>query len=278
MKKIVCLLVVIFILSVQTILGESSFYELNGGRAEAIVVDPLEQLENDIIYSDNSIEIVNFSHELLYLSGALVKNTEIEIINNTSYIDVNTINNMAGYSVNKNNDGTVIVSKGENSILIKDIKVINENICIPLRYTFENLKMNVSYYGITDRNSVSLVPNRVSIYIDDIYTDYESVESGLINSKKICLEGFENYKNGLVENNPEVYFDDEFLMIEKCINDMSYIGEVSRYYVFDMTVYRVVYDKISGEVYFDYNTGLCTFVKLVDVNYSGLYTPLFIIG
>lgn len=303
MKKFMCLVIVVM-LSVQTVFGESSFYKLNGGRGEAIVSDPYEELEiesihsnestgdiityvdgssmerpNSIIYSDNSTEFVGYSHKLLYLNGALVKNTEIEIINNTSYIDVDILDNMVDYSVNQNNDGTVVVNKGADSVLVKDVKNVNDNTYIPLRYTFENLNMNVSYYGVTDIKSVSLVPSRVSIYIDETYTNYESIDDALVNSKKICLEGLENYKNGIVENyNGEVNLDDEFLMIEQCINEMSYIGEVSRYYVFDMNLYRVVYDKVSGEVYFDYNTGLCTFVKLVDVNDRGLYAPLFIVG
>lgn len=298
------LLVIVLILNVKTIWAESSFYKLNGGRGEAVVADPYEELEiesvyfdknigkdiityvdgssmerpNRIIYSDNSVEFVDYSHKLLYINGALVKNTEVEIINNKSYVDVSIFDNIVDCSV-EINSGVAVVSKGENSVLIKDVRDINGNTYIPLREVFEGLKMNVEYYAVTDRKSVSLIPTRVSIYIDEIYTDYIGVDEAIANSKKICLEGLGNQRKWIAESyNGEVNLDDEFLMIEECINEMSYIGEVSRYYVFDMNLYRVVYDKVSGEVYFDYNTGLSTFVKIVDVNDSGLYNPLFIVG
>lgn len=277
-----CLIVLMLMFSTQTVFAESNLYKLNGFRAESIVLDPSAQVENYVIYSDNNKEIVDYTHKIFYLNGGLVPNTEILLINGMSYINISAFDNMPEFSVYVNNNGTVSINKGKNLVLVNDIKTVKNTLYIPLRSTFENLKMNVAYFGITDTNSTSLVPTRVSVYVDDKYTHYEDVESALLNSKKVCLKGLENYKNEIIKNNNRLEFnkefDDEFLLIEKSINEMSYIGEVSRYYVFDMNLYRVVYDKISGEMYFDYNTGLCTYIKYIDVNSSDLFTPLFLIG
>ena len=43
--------------------------------------------------------------------------------------------------------------------------------------------------------------------------------------------------------------DEEFKSIEKEINRMMYIGEISRYYKFNIGPYDILYDKYNGNIF-----------------------------
>jgi len=72
-------------------------------------------------------------------------------------------------------------------------------------------------------------------------------------------------------------FDDEFKSIEKEINRMMYIGEVSRFYKFTIGPYDILFDRINHNLFFVIHSSGTT-VKEMNINDPGLYLPIFIVG
>ncbi len=280
--KMFYIVTVFSLLNIQTVFGE---VKLNGYRAESIVTDFGASSENYVIYSNNQKEDVEYNHKLLYLDGELVANTDVIIINGISYLDSITLKNELGYDAVKNGDKVQVSKDNVKVMTTSDFKENNGIFYIPLREFFETIGYNVDYKGITDQKSNSINPFKVNIYVDKetVETVAEEIKIAENLIKKACLEGLENYKKSMainLESQGEDInrFNSDFDYIEKSINNLSYIGEVSRYYVFDMNVYRVFYDKVSGDIYFNYDTGLSTHTVILDVNNPHLFTPLFIVG
>ncbi len=262
---------------------EVEFYKLDGFRAESIVDDPRKDMTTSIIYNDNFKEEVIFEHKLFYYNGELISNTEIISIEGVSYINIDSIENLIDYEIFYSVDKTAFVKDNKSVLSTKHYKSQDGKRFVSIREVFEKLGMNIEYYGISNRKSESLVPTRVSIYVDENYSGYTEIDKALENSKEVALEGLAKFEVSLQNNlensgEPPNRFDKDIELIEKSINEMSYIGEISRYYIFDMNRYRVIYDKVSDEVYLSYNIGLATHTKILDINDSGLYILLFIVG
>ncbi len=281
--KAVYIITLCSFINIQSVFGEE--VKLNGYKAESIVTDFGSTNENYIIYSNNQKEQVGFQHKLLYLEGELISNTDIKIFNGISYLDSITIKNELGYDVVKNGDKVQILKDNDVVMTTSDFKENGGIIYIALRKSFETVGYNVEYKGITNQKSTSINPFNVSIYLDinDNHTAFEEIEIAENNIKNICLDGLETYKENMkirLESQDvdikNFYYDFEY--IQHSIDNISYLGDVSRYYVFDMNVYRVFYDKITGDIYFNYSMGLVTYTVVVDVNNIYLYDPLFLVG
>ena len=97
--------------------------------------------------------------------------------------------------------------------------------------------------------------------------------------KEKCLEGLKNFAKTLkekVKDEPN-RFDDDIKLIEKDINRMIYIGEVSKFYRYTIGPYDILYDRTDGKIYFQIYSAEST-IKEMDVNDPDLYMSIFIIG
>ncbi len=258
--------------------GENEVNKLNGYIGESIVNDPNDMDKNFVIYSDNSKEYVNYDHTLFYYNGELQKDVTVSNINDESYCNFTEeflfeeLDMVYGFE-----EGVLNVSQDNKVILeIKDYEIVNNKIYVPTSEFFEGIGMNVEYTFASEGKSNSFVQSRDAIYVDEEYYTTLDADTALKNSKALCLKGFENYKASLTENGEDLYTE-ELNLIQSSIENMSYLGEISRYYVFDMNLYRVFYDKVTGDVYLNFNTGYCTYTKILDIYSSELYSPLFVV-
>lgn len=297
MKKLSILIVLtVFLLSACTSADELS------GRAESVITFQTES--NFIIYSDGEKVEIDEGYIPIYIDGKIIKNASMIIKNNISLIPLKVVSEEVGINVvwdDKKNevtiddDGKIIkLMIGKNTIIVNEEEkhmdlestIIDGLVYLPLGFISEYLDRTVECFNpnIHGENN-SIINTRTVVYIDEKYENDTIIlkEKALESAKSLCFEGLENYKISLKDNlksngeDPD-RFNKDIELIKKSINEMEYEGEISRYYIFDMYAYRVVVDKINGEVYFNYNMGLATYTVKVDVNNPGLYTPLFIIG
>lgn len=124
-----------------------------------------------------------------------------------------------------------------------------------------------------------------AIYLDRPFTEVAigTAEEGLLRAQSLASEALEHYTVSLRENLAEsgedpARMDSSLAMIAEDIRNMYHVGEVSKYYVYDMDVYRVYVDRVSGDVYFHYEMGRATYMVFVDVHDPHLFTPLYIVG
>lgn len=141
------------------------------------------------------------------------------------------------------------------------------------------------YYKDTDQEDQSLVPHNNAIYLDEPLTEVfvETKKSGKKLAQTLASEALENYSVSIRKNLEESGEDptrmDSILdLIDEDIKNMRYVSEVSKYYIYEMEVYRVFVDRINGDVYFNYTMGLATYSVLVDVNDPHIFTPLYMAG
>lgn len=300
MKKVLCMILMGFLIISNVI----TFADKSEYGAESVIVHPTENSSNYITYSDGEEIAVPNDVILLYVDGKLVKKAKVVVRNNRSLIPLEVVERELGCNVVWNEEKReVSINKGDKIIVLKidrNTAIVNgrqvmmdtrpiliyEDVYVPLRLVSENMGMTVGYFNPAARGeSVSLNDYRTAIFVDEKYEvdNLVSREDAMIFAKERCLKGLENFKKSLRENlvsngeDPE-RFQEELTLVEKSINKMEYLGEVSRYYVFDMNIYQVIYDKLKGEMYFKYDMGLATYIKWLDIDSPYLYTPLFLVG
>lgn len=282
--KIIYIVITICLLNTQTIFG--ALNSLSGYRAESIVTDPREFAENVVVYSDNSMESIEYTHTMLFIDGQLVS-ADIKVLNGCSYLYSGNVEKLFDCDISIVDKQVQVTKKDKSFVLNSYLKLEDGTVFIPLRELFEKMNYYVSYKGINDKDLTSIIMTRPCIYVDTFDSLNKNVnrDSDYILSiiRNRCLDGLDNYTQSMEariknESFGIEQFDEEFVFIENCIMDMKYIGQTSRYLIYDMNVYRVLYDITTGEIYFNYNTGLATYTKIVDVNDELLFDPLFIIG
>ncbi len=279
--------IVAFILAMAcatVVYGENEINKLNGYIGEAIINDPNDVGENFVIYSDNTKEYVDYNHTLFYFNGELQNNVNVREINGESYCNFtedfiyDELNIALGFD-----EGILNVSRDNMVILeITDYQIVDNKIYLPTREFFEGIGMNVEYTVAGNEQSNAFVKSRDAVYVDKVYNTTVDVDTALKESKSLCLKGFENYKSSLLENSGNEAENEEYIkdleLLQNSIENMTYLGEISRYYVFDMNLYRVYYDKVTGDVYLNFNTGYCTYTKILDIYSADLFSPLFVIN
>lgn len=270
--------------------------------------------ERIILSNGNEIDLIE-NATLLFLNGSLITDYEIIIRNDRVLVPVRLIAQELGASVDWDGIGRVVtVSKSQNEIVLTidsgsafvngietalDYPAIiyKDSTYVPLRFVTENLDATVGYslrlspeytYYYDTLMPVSpaltIVRNFANIIIDEKYDFNDSLtsEEAMKKTQEICLEGLENFAESMRKNlvnsneNPDRR-DSDFDSIKTEIDRMMYIGEVSRFYKFTIGPYDILYDRINGKIFFViYSSG--TIIKEVDVNDTGLYMPVFIVG
>lgn len=277
--------------------------------------NPAATYSDRIILSNGNEVDLNEYATLLFLNGTIITDYEIIIRNDRALVPVRLIAQELGASVDWNgNNRVVTITKSQKEIVLaidSNVAFVNgieidldypaiiykDLTYVPLRFVAENLDATVHYspglspeytYYYDTQMPVSpadtIIRNFANIIIDEKYdfSDLITKEEALKKTQGICLEGLENFSKSMRENladlneNPN-RFDDEFKGIKKEIDRMMYIGEVSRFYKFTIGPYDILFDRINDKIFFViYSSG--TIVKEVNVNDTGLYLPIFIVG
>lgn len=307
MKKVVaCLIMTILILSINVSLVNASYVEK--GNPTATYADRI------ILPNGNEVDLNEYS-TLLFLNGTIITDYEIIIRSDKALVPVRLIAKELGASVDWNGSNRLVnITKSQNEIVLTiDSNVASVNgieidldypaiiykdlTYVPLRFIAENLDATVHYsprispeftYYYDTKIPVShvdtIVRNFANVIIDEKYDFRDSItsEEAMKKTQEICLKGLENFSKTLRENlvnlneNPN-QLDDDFKSIQKEIDRMMYIGEVSRFYKFTIGPYDILFDRINHKIFFVIYSSSTT-VKEVKINDSGLYLPIFIVG
>ncbi|MGJ0848509.1 stalk domain-containing protein [Tissierella praeacuta] len=307
MKKVVaCLIMTILILSINVSLVNASYVEK--GNPTATYADRI------ILPNGNEVDLNEYS-TLLFLNGTIITDYEIIIRSDKALVPVRLIAQELGASVDWNGSNRLVnITKSQNEIVLTiDSNVASVNgieidldypaiiykdlTYVPLRFVAENLDATVHYFPrispeftyyydtqIPVSHVDTIVRNFANVIIDEKYDFRDSItsEEAMKKTQEICLKGLENFSKTLRENlvnlneNPN-QLDDDFKSIQKEIDRMMYIGEVSRFYKFTIGPYDILFDRINHKIFFVIYSSSTT-VKEVKINDSGLYLPIFIVG
>jgi len=209
-------------------------------------------------------------------------NMEVTIIKEQKEIVLNINSNLAFVDKTEINlDYPAIIYKGLTYV---PLRFVAENLDATISYS-PSLSLDYTYYYDTQipmSPSNTIIRNFSNIIIDEKYDFSNSitVEDAMKKIQNICLEGLENYSKSIKEHlsneNPN-RLDSNFDGIKSEIERIVYLGEVSRFYKFTIGPYDVLYDRINKKVFFIIHSS-STVVKEVDVNDTGLFTPVFIVG
>ncbi|WP_180270813.1 copper amine oxidase N-terminal domain-containing protein [Sporanaerobium hydrogeniformans] len=251
---------------------------------------------------------------VLFINGTCVAEDEVIIRNGRALVPLRVISEVLGYDVSWDQPTqTVHISQGDKQIILtinqKEAMINNqvtqldqmpilykERTYVPIRFIGENFDAHITYgkplkepftyyyntqMPITPTNTlIRAFPN---ILVDTKMSDETiSKEEALKKTKEVCYTGLihfaEKMRANLESSGEESNrFDEEFKGIEKEIERMMYLGEVSRYYQFTIGAYDILFDKYNGNLFFVmYSSGIK--VKKVDVNDPYLFLSVFIVG
>lgn len=181
---------------------------------------------------------------------AIAKNEMAKLIKNTTYVTCDF--------VDKNLAESAVVTEG----LAKDFK------------KFYDTNMPITQDKTIERSLRNVIIDEKHEYKDNISSD-----DAMKLVKEKCLEGLKNFEKVMKEKAKDEpgRFDDDIKLIEKDINRMIYIGEVSKFYRYTIGPYDVLYDRTDGKIYFQIYSAEST-IKEMDVNDPDLYMSIFIVG
>ncbi|GAA0370899.1 hypothetical protein [Bacillus horti] len=255
--------------------------------------------DNYVIYHDGEEQSVDENYIPVFVNGELVKYAGIlhnghflvQIGIASELLGTELINDNGSWSIENDqhaikfveNKGMVEVNEDSESIIIENT---NDSTYIDLEALTSRLDWVVSYYHKDmDEDHQSLVRHNHAIYLDQALKEemIETEEAGLQLAKELATEALENFTASLRENLEEsgedpTRMDSSLEIIEDDIHNMAFVSEVSKYYMYDMDVYRVFVDRTNGDVYVNYDMGRAAFMVLVDLNDPHLFTPLYLIG
>ncbi len=252
----------------------------------------------------------------LFINGTIIPDYEIIIKNNRSLVPVRLISEEFGANVEwdktnrkvtinkeeknfifKINENTALVN-GKEIALDYPAIIYNNYTYVPLRFIAENFDLNVNYspkfstkYTYYYDTKLPLSPANAiirsypNIIIDEKYDTTKAIskDEAMKKAKELCLKGFDEFqltttKNYWLEGLDIKELDSQFKNIQKEINRILYVGEVSRYYKFTIGHYDILYDKFNSKMFFVVHKPDINYIviKEFDVNDPYLYFPVFI--
>ncbi len=145
---------------------------------------------------------------------------------------------------------------------------------------------NYKFVAKSDEDkTLSLAPFSNAIYIDKkVEYKINDTEQALKLAQEKCQAAFVKFKDYMkkeTEKGAPVIesFEKDMKRIETDIQNLKLTGEISKYYEFNMNVYKVFVDRQTGDVYVNYSTGLGRYMKkIVDDNMDKLFMPLYYVG
>ena len=237
---------------------------------------------------------------VLFINGEVIPEAEVIMDAGKAILPLRLIAEKLGYELGWNGaEKKVTLKKADKSIEIsvsKDgaAKLIKNTTYVTPDFVEKNLaesavvtemlgddfkKFYDTNMAITQDKTIERSLRNVIIDEKHEYKDNLSADDAMKLVKEKCLEGLKNFAKTLkekVKDEPN-RFDDDIKLIEKDINRMIYIGEVSKFYRYTIGPYDVLYDRTDGKIYFQIYSAE-SLIKEMDVNDPNLYMAIFIIG
>ena len=237
---------------------------------------------------------------ILFINGEIIPEAEVIMDAGKAMLPLRLIAEKLGYDLGWNGaEKKVTLKKADNSIdvattknemakLIKNTTYVSpdfveKNLAESAVVTEELPKEFKKFYEtqmpITQDKTIERSLRNVIIDEKHEYEDNISSDEAMKLVKEKCLEGLKNFEKVMKEKAKDEpnRFDDDIKLIEKDINRMIYIGEVSKFYRYTIGPYDVLYDRTDGKIYFQIYQAE-TRIKEADVNDPNLYLAIFIIG
>lgn len=251
-----------------------------------------------ILIADKTYPVKNGT--VLFINGEVIPEAEVIMEDGKAILPLRLIAEKLGYEVSWNGpEKKVTLKKADKSIDIATTKnemakLIKNTTYVTCDFVEKNLaesalvtemlgddykKFYETDMPITQDKTIERSLRNVIIDEKHEYKDNLSSDDAMKLVKEKCLEGLKNFAKTLKEKTKEEpgRFDDDIKLIEKDINRMIYIGEVSKFYRYTIGPYDVLYDRTDGKIYFQiYSAG--SIIKEMDVNDPDLYLNVFIIG
>ena len=237
---------------------------------------------------------------VLFINGEVIPEAEVIMDGSKAMLPLRLIAEKLGYELSWNGaEKKVTLKKADNMIdlspnkddmakLIKNTTYVSpdfveknlaESALVTERIGDDSKEFYETQMPITQDKTIERSLRNVIIDEKHEYKDNLSSDDAMKLVKEKCLEGLKNFAKTLKEKTKEDpnRFDDDIKLIEKDINRMIYIGEVSKFYRYTIGPYDVLYDRTNGKIYFQIYSGE-TIIKEMDVNDENLYLNIFIIG
>ena len=237
---------------------------------------------------------------VLFINGEVIPEAEVIMDAGKAMLPLRLIAEKLGYELSWN--GTekkvtlkkadksidITIAKNEMSKLIKNTTYVSpdfveknlaESAIVTERLGDDYKKFYETDMPITQDKTIERSLRNVIIDEKHEYKDNLSSDDAMKLVKEQCLEGLKNFAKTLKEKTKEDLnrFDDDIKLIEKDINRMIYIGEVSKFYRYTIGPYDVLYDRTDGKIYFQIYSAE-SLIKEMDVNDPNLYMAIFIVG
>lgn len=237
---------------------------------------------------------------ILFINGEIISEAEVIMDAGKAMLPLRLIAEKLGYELGWNGaEKKVTLKKADNMIDIvttknEMAKLINNTTYVSPDFVEKNLaesavvteelpkefkKFYETQMPITQDKTIERSLRNVIIDEKHEYKDNISSDEAMKLVKEKCLEGLKNFEKVMKEKAKDEpnRFDDDIKLIEKDINRMIYIGEVSKFYRYTIGPYDVLYDRTDGKIYFQIYQAE-TRIKEMDVNDENLYMPIFIVG
>lgn len=238
---------------------------------------------------------------VLFINGEVIPEAEVIMDDGKTMLPLRLIAEKLGYEVGWNGtEKMVTLKKADKSIdiatakddamakIIKNITYVSsdfvEKNLAESAVVTESLGKNFKKFyetemPITQDKTIERSLRNVIIDEKHEYKDNISSDDAMKLVKEQCLEGLKNFEKTMKEKAKDEpgRFDDDMKLIEKDINRMIYIGEVSKFYRYTIGPYDVLYDRTDGKIYFQIYSSE-TYIEEMDVNDENLYMPIFIVG
>ena len=237
---------------------------------------------------------------VLFINGEVIPEAEVIMDGGKAMLPLRLIAEKLGYELGWNGaekkvtlkkaDKTIEISaaKADAAKLIKNTtyvtcdfveKNLAESALVTERLGDDYKKFYDTNMAITQDKTIERSLRNIIIDEKHEYKDNLSADDAMKLVKEKCLEGLKNFAKTLkekVKDEPN-RFDDDIKLIEKDINRMIYIGEVSKFYRYTIGPYDVLYDRTDGKIYFQIYSAE-SLIKEMDVNDPDLYMSIFIVG
>lgn len=251
-----------------------------------------------ILIADKTYPVKNGT--VLFINGEVVPEAEVIMDAGKAMLPLRLIAEKLGYELGWNGAEKkvtlkkadksidITIAKNEMSKLIKNTTYVSpdfveknlaESAIVTERLGDDSKEFYETQMPITQDKTIERSLRNVIIDEKHEYKDNISSDDAMKLVKEKCLEGLKNFEKVMKEKAKDEpnRFDDDIKLIEKDINRMIYIGEVSKFYRYTIGPYDVLYDRTDGKIYFQIYQAE-TRIKEVDVNDPNLYLNIFIIG
>ena len=238
---------------------------------------------------------------ILFINGEIIPEAEVIMDGGKAMLPLRLIAEKLGYEVGWNNkERKVTLVKGDKNLRVaidkddSNAKIFKDRSYVLASFVEKNLAESAvvteglakdfkKFYDtnmpITQDKTIERSLRNVIIDEKHEYKDNISSDDAMKLVKEKCLEGLKNFEKVMKEKAKDEpgKFDDDIKLIEKDINRMIYIGEVSKFYRYTIGPYDVLYDRTDGKIYFQIYSAE-SIIKEMDVNDPNLYLAIFIVG